>query len=920
MTFRGQIVPQTMSRDTFLTILKTAYDIKSYRFGRQSAINWLTIYPGDLEVQYWLAQILLLEGKSLQALPILEKICKQDPEFGEAHLALSKIEEGRTNLQKQIALGCAYSIGILEDQIENLPVWSPFLLRGRLALKAGLYDEAEQLIHQVIGMNLDVPLPAIYHLALSQARGQENSVYQLAMIYHQRWPECLQFSLSLADAKIQQSDEKDSVELLHQCVSNDSNGQVAKRLWGKDHRYQLIWPAPLEIDFGLSIPADVSGRLGWNRLSPGGELILDPNLKAVEQEEDVLSSENKVVEEKDSESALALDATEAIQTPPPQESEKPHQPVQETHMGTNEQNEAERSPNVPSRQPRHQPIRVVNDDLRSAEQAFLRLANQLHTPEIGKSDGRFPVYVIYSSHLGLVRQYGLQTTLVVEREMKFLADAVQMKRGWGSLVFLPDDLQSTSRIGLQKLDVIDPWKLKLALVDLDKSLAKKGSMIGAVLIVGGPEVVPFHKLPNPTDDSDEAIISDNPYGSLDSNYFAPEWPVGRLPGEAGPDAGLLLEQLRRLTRYHTETNRSEVWWRRLLYYFNVWQQMQQLRQKITKGKIYSSFGYSAAAWMRSSLSVFKPVGEQQAMLVSPPVVSGKFEPRRITDASVGYYNLHGLPDAVEWYGQREANDRSSNIDYPVALGPRDLVKNGRAPQVVFSEACYGGYIDGKSEDNALALRFTSIGTMAVIGSTSIAYGSVATPLIGADLLGQLFWKNLRQGLTVGDAFWQAKLELVKEMNRRQGFLDGEDQKTLISFILYGDPLMRCSISQVKSKALPRKRIHLSIKTICDRQVGGGELEGVSVETIREVKRSVEKYLPGLDDAEFIISREHETCNSTYHRCPTGELGSRAGKFTSPGRIVVTIQKKVQSSHYVHMHYARATLDTTGKVVKLAISR
>ncbi len=59
------------------------------------------------------------------------------------------------------------------------------------------------------------------------------------------------------------------------------------------------------------------------------------------------------------------------------------------------------------------------------------------------------------------------------------------------------------------------------------------------------------------------------------------------------------------------------------------------------------------------------------------------------------------------------------------------------------------------------------GTRAFIGSTSIAYGAITPPLIGADLLGSLFWKFLNNGYPAGLALVKAKLELVKEMNRRQ---------------------------------------------------------------------------------------------------------------------------------------------------------
>jgi len=117
--------------------------------------------------------------------------------------------------------------------------------------------------------------------------------------------------------------------------------------------------------------------------------------------------------------------------------------------------------------------------------------------------------------------------------MTLLLAECRQRVGWGAMVFIPDDLNLMTSMGLKAADAGDPWQLKLALVDLDQALAKKGQMIGAVMIVGGPEVVPFHQLPNPTDDVDDEIPSDNPYGTLDSNYFVPEWAVGRFTWGGG---------------------------------------------------------------------------------------------------------------------------------------------------------------------------------------------------------------------------------------------------------------------------------------------------------------------------------------------------------------------------------------------------
>ena len=65
---------------------------------------------------------------------------------------------------------------------------------------------------------------------------------------------------------------------------------------------------------------------------------------------------------------------------------------------------------------------------------------------------------------------------------------------------------------------------------------------------------------------------------------------------------------------------------------------------------------------------------------------------------------------------------------------------------------------------------------------------------------------------------KAKIELVQEMNKRQGFLDGEDQKTLISFSLYGDPLSNISDYKLTNKNIGRYRNHPSVTTISDKNL------------------------------------------------------------------------------------------------------
>jgi hypothetical protein len=285
-------------------------------------------------------------------------------------------------------------------------------------------------------------------------------------------------------------------------------------------------------------------------------------------------------------------------------------------------------------------------------------------------------------------------------------------------------------------------------------------------------------------------------------------------------------------------------------------------------------------------------------------------------AGLGYFNLHGLVDTSDWYGQRDVTEPYTGPDYPIALSPKDLLDNGSAPQIVFSEACYGAHILKKNEDQSLALKFLSIGTQAFIGCTCTSYGSVTTPLIGADLLGYLFWKYVKEGYAAGEALKQAKLEFIQVMNKRQGYLDSEDQKALISFVFYGDPLTIADKATNQAKHPRRTAFTTQVKMVSEKQ-NENSITHVQVpnEVIRDVKQMVEVYLPGLDNAHVVISKQRLV--GSAHSNNAEEKSKQQG---STGKVVVTMTKTVQTARHIHHHYARATLDSHGKVVKLAISR
>jgi hypothetical protein len=846
-----------ISRAAVLTLINTALRLKEFRFARQMALAWLATFPGDLGINLSHAQALLGEGKFSQVAPIVDDLCQKDPEFLPAQRMRSMVEVTKDPTLRAQAFASIHAMtGQTKDGIK-LPDWAQLAWQSRQALQAGNTAQAAELIHQTLTSDPSSPVPSILHLQITRATENENAVRNLAQVYSVRWPDCLQFKLYLAEALMAGGDEPGAVALLHQCAANDAAGQVTSRLWGPSHPYKPLWPSSLEILFDLPVPAAVSGALGWNQLAGGAPV--QPQAAA---------------------SAAGKSAPKSTPSEP-----------------------------------------ISQDVLRSIQNEFDRLARRFRLPTISRTDARYPIYVVFSTRKGLETLYGPQTAAAIITEMNNLVDAVKKRAGWGAIAFLADDPLSTSPFEVKPAAASDAWKLKLTLHDLDAALAKKGAMVGTLLIVGGPEVVPFHRLPNPTDDADTEILSDNPYASLDENYFVPDWSCGRLPGGSTSDAGLLLSALRRIVDYQKKQTGTSSIFGPSSFLRSLFSRMKSvLPHGPNTRTMKASFGYSAAVWKVSSLAAFKPIGEAQAFLTCPPTQTGGLLDTNLLPSKLSYFNLHGLQDGPDWYGQRDPSLQTSGPDYPTALTTKDILNSTQATQFIYSEACYGGYIDKKTEDESIALKFISSGCKAIVASTCVAYGSVSTPLIAADLLGYYYWKGLLDGKTAGEALQQAKISMVNEMNKRQGYLDGEDQKTLIEFVLYGDPLSTLEASSAHAKSMMRPQQHAAVKVISDARDEDVPSEPLSAELLDQVKDLVDQYLPGLKEADFAMTRQQAMFNDEGHPMPGSQMGAKVKSAPAPANRVVKVSKQVEFARHIHRHYARITLDAKGKVVKLVVSR
>jgi len=841
---------KSVDRAQVLTILQVALQAGEERFVRQLADDWLNAFPYDLPVEYLRSKALFQDGMAKKALQILMRLTELDPEYLDAHELLAHLARRVKAPLAESARAAATALSIPKAVPNDIEEWAQAVIRANHALAKNDLKAAEGHVHTALQSNPPSPLPALSHLRLAREQGLGwMAIHKLLELYSQLWPHCLQIKLLQAEHLMESGEEDEAVDLLHQCAAEDVTGRVARRLWGEDHRFSTLWPASLSRPILIPIPAKVVAGLGWNQLQSG---TLNPKKKSAS-------------------TTMPKNAVEIV-----------------GKNGTRQKSTPETPINL--------------EDIATQTEEDLKL----------RADGRFPSYVILSSKAALESQYGDSGFEQIDAAIRELALATSAQPNWAATVLYADDETSTSKFGLQAVNSSDPWEVKHLLSDLDKALRANGEMIGALLIVGGANIIPFHHLPNPVDDDDKDVPSDNPYASVDENYFVPSWPTGRLPGGEGKDPNRLVNTLNAIisSRGQVQPAASSLMnlIKRFLTSLGLWKPRR------------NSFGYSAEIWRRASHSVYRPIGEPRKLSVSPPTASGQLPKEASTALELAYFNLHGLEDTAEWYGQRDPVEQYEGPDYPIALSPKDIVNSGRAPQVVFSEACFGANIFGKTTETAMALKFLASGSKAVIGSTCTSYGSVTTPLIAADLLGQTFWKLLNEGHPAGEALRRAKIALARAMHRRQGYLDGEDQKTLISFVLFGDPLARAQVhSSIPKRIMRPLNGSPEITAVCDKAEHAITApQDIPAETLATVKSVVKEYLPGMQESSMRVSHEHLDCEG--HDCPIPHSSAKSVTGMAPTRQLVTLSKQVQGQHHQHPSYARITMDEHGKVVKLAVSR
>ncbi len=285
---------------------------------------------------------------------------------------------------------------------------------------------------------------------------------------------------------------------------------------------------------------------------------------------------------------------------------------------------------------------------------------------------------------------------------------------------------------------------------------QRSGIIESLWIVAGPQLVPFALLPNPMADSDGPLPVDSLYGLASVVEPLARWPVGRTPDADPHQAGLLVHLLERVAAAHRTGPQPPI----------------------------PIVVLCAERWAAVTEAVLAQAAINSVPQTAPPLTSGPQATAALAGARMVYANVHGVRTSSAWFGQ----PFGSLVLTPAVTAANLETLTGAA---IISQACYGARLDDPQGARSLAVAFLAAGVDALIATNVLAYGAPDPPPGESDLLATQLLMALRTpGVRLGDAVLAAHAALLRNLLRTRGSLGADDVKTLLSFVLYGDPALQ----------------------------------------------------------------------------------------------------------------------------------
>jgi len=243
------------------------------------------------------------------------------------------------------------------------------------------------------------------------------------------------------------------------------------------------------------------------------------------------------------------------------------------------------------------------------------------------------------------------------------------------------------------------------------------------------------------------------------------------------------------------------------------------------------------------------------LILSPEVNVSNVDQIFHTEASLYYYNLHGS-DALEargYFGVPEGESGAVSV-----LAPEHMA-SCHAPNIIVSEACYGGRFIGLDKSHSMLLSALSAQTLLFVGSSRVAWGGVdtqnstpsTTGICHADVMAVAFINGMMEGYLAGDAFFAACHAVLESASSDNLYA----ALTVVEFNLYGDPTLglqlregnKSTASSSKLAPLVSRDATLGCKIECVETGDQGRTQPLLQRVRGEVDANLRKIREALGD-------------------------------------------------------------------------
>ena len=293
-----------------------------------------------------------------------------------------------------------------------------------------------------------------------------------------------------------------------------------------------------------------------------------------------------------------------------------------------------------------------------------------------------------------------------------------------------------------------------------------------LVLLGAGDVIPFFEVPNPSvasdGDDDDFVPTDNPYASSRkfvknkrSSYLIPDRVVGRIPDLPGdhPDVGWLLDYLKFAESWKLQN--SDFFADDLIVCCDEWK--------------------AAGADCVSHLS-----RKSNRLMISPPVKTTAGPLKTRYKARVQMIKCHGAPIDSKFYGQK-------GEDYPDALHSALLKGKTAEGSVVGAMCCYGAATFDPEDPAAVTAGDLPIPSTYLRQGAYGFYGSTTLAWVGFEEMQCADWivagalRLVLSGASLGRGLLDSKQNFVKWIEQQGRTPDIAEEKTLLQFLLLGDP-------------------------------------------------------------------------------------------------------------------------------------